>query len=109
MIVNTIIGTGGSMYQVNRSAIQKKINARYFDMTGSIISIAELNADAIMTGLDIINDIPELKTDAYSRQLNIIDDALKLNVITNMIHHQYAILSSGDNAIDVAISHIVTG
>jgi hypothetical protein len=39
MIINTTIGTGGSMYQINRSAIQKKCNIRYGSMTHDIVTL----------------------------------------------------------------------
>lgn len=104
MVANTIIGTGGDMSQIHRTALN--INRDVHEISPITNGLAIILEDNIDPQIIDINEIAEIDMaiensgEFYIANIPII--------VTNTIEvvHQYATLSDAGTAMDKAINHI---
>ena len=111
MVVNTIIGTGGDMSQIHRSAVNEKSNAHHINLVGigvsQIMSNTEENVEEmVVNDRNIVDKIMDLDVTIIDRTVIIEQDTVPV-IIANAVEtiHQYAAISIANTAIDIAIDH----
>lgn len=104
MVVNTIIGTGGDMSQIHRSAVNEKFNAHHINLVG--IGVPQIMSNTEENVEEIIDEIMDLDVTMIERTVLIEQDTVPV-IIANAVEtiHQYAAISIANTAIDIAIDH----
>lgn len=104
MVVNTIIGTGGDMSQIHRSAVNEKSNAHHINLVG--IGVPQIMSNTEENVEEIIDEIMDLNVTMIERTVIIEQDTVPV-IIANAVEtiHQYAAISIANTAIDIAIDH----
>ena len=104
MVVNTIIGTGGDMSQIHRSAVNEKSNAHHINLVG--IGVPQIMSNTEENVEEIIDEIMDLNVTMIERTVIIEQDTVPV-IIANTVEtvHQYAAISIANTAIDIAIDH----
>lgn len=104
MVANTIIGTGGDMSQIHRTAlnINRDVHVKS-PITNGLSIILE---DALDPQVIDIDDIPEIDMTIESSGVFYLEYIPVIVTNTIEVVHQYATLSDAGTAMDKAINHI---
>ena len=104
MVANTIIGTGGDMSQIHRTALN--INRDVHEISPITNGLAIVLEDTIDPQIIDVNEIAEIDMAIEASGVFYLEAIPVIVANTIEVVHQYATLSDAGTASDKAINHI---
>lgn len=104
MVVNTIIGTGGDMSQIHRTALNEKKETKHVNLVG--IGAPIINEGALENRAQKISDIITIDAVTVENNIRFINAIPIILEESEEILHQYIPLVSSGSALDMANNHI---